>query len=130
MTEREAFIRGIAANLYDDTPRLAFADWLDEHGEHDRAEFIRVQCELEPVRDQYEIPRAAELHARESKLLREHEEKWLGTLPRDWDGWQGEVSVAFRRGFPDLLRLPARRFISDGEALRECFPTLRRLVVH
>ena len=31
MNEREAFIRGIAANLYDDTPRLAFADWLVPH---------------------------------------------------------------------------------------------------
>ncbi|MBM3978970.1 MAG: TIGR02996 domain-containing protein [Planctomycetes bacterium] len=62
MNERDAFVRGIAADLYDDTPRLAFADWLDEHGEHDRAEFVRVQCELEPMRDRYEIPRAAELH--------------------------------------------------------------------
>jgi uncharacterized protein (TIGR02996 family) len=30
----------------DDTPRLIYADWLDEHGEADRAEFIRVQCGL------------------------------------------------------------------------------------
>jgi uncharacterized protein (TIGR02996 family) len=52
MNERDAFVRGIAADLYDDAPRLAFADWLDEHREHDRAEFVRVQCELEPIRDQ------------------------------------------------------------------------------
>jgi uncharacterized protein (TIGR02996 family) len=30
----------------DDAPRLVYADWLDEHGQADRAEFIRLQCEL------------------------------------------------------------------------------------
>jgi uncharacterized protein (TIGR02996 family) len=33
----------------DDLPRLVYADWLDEHGESERAEFIRVQCELATV---------------------------------------------------------------------------------
>ena len=36
----------IVANAEEDTPRLAYADWLDEHGDADRAEFIRVQCQL------------------------------------------------------------------------------------
>jgi len=27
-------------------PRLILSDWLDEHGDPDRTEFIRVQCEL------------------------------------------------------------------------------------
>lgn len=31
----------------DDTLRLAYADWLDENGDPDRAEFVRVQYELE-----------------------------------------------------------------------------------
>ena len=48
--------------------RADFVDWLDDHGEHDRAEFIRAQGELEPVRGPYEIPRAAELHRREDQL--------------------------------------------------------------
>jgi uncharacterized protein (TIGR02996 family) len=26
----------------DDSPRLVLADWLDEHGDAERAEFIRV----------------------------------------------------------------------------------------
>src|SRR5438552_3672115 len=29
----------------DDTLRLAFADWFEEHGEPDRAEYIRLQIE-------------------------------------------------------------------------------------
>lgn len=46
MTERESFLRAICAEPDEDTPRLAFADWLDEHGEEARAAFIRVQVEL------------------------------------------------------------------------------------
>jgi uncharacterized protein (TIGR02996 family) len=41
-----AFVRAIREQPEDDTRRLACADWLEEHGEGPRAEFIRVQCEL------------------------------------------------------------------------------------
>jgi len=43
--DREALIAAIAANPDEDTPRLVLADWLQENGEEDRAEFIRYQCE-------------------------------------------------------------------------------------
>ena len=33
MTEREALLRAVCENPDDDTPRLVFADWLDENGE-------------------------------------------------------------------------------------------------
>jgi uncharacterized protein (TIGR02996 family) len=46
VSERAAFIRAICEQPDDDTVRLVFADWLDENGEGERAEFIRVQCEL------------------------------------------------------------------------------------
>jgi uncharacterized protein (TIGR02996 family) len=46
VTERQAFLAAICAQPDEDMPRLAFADWLDEHGEHDRAEFVRVQVAL------------------------------------------------------------------------------------
>ncbi len=42
LDEREALIRAIYADPADDLPRLVFADWLDERGEADRAEFIRL----------------------------------------------------------------------------------------
>lgn len=38
----------------DDTPRLIYADWLQDHGEPERAEFIRVQVELHGPRRQWE----------------------------------------------------------------------------
>jgi uncharacterized protein (TIGR02996 family) len=55
-------LHAVAETPYDDAPRLVCADWLEEHGDPDRAEFIRVQCELEPMRGRYDIARAAELH--------------------------------------------------------------------
>lgn len=128
MIGREAFIKDIAENLYDDTPRLIFADWLEDHGEHEYAEFIRVQVELEPMRDQYEIPRAAELHQREDELRQDHTS--LGDMPTDWNDWKKGMSIEFRRGFPDLLCCPARSFIEFGPAIREQHPTIRRTVIH
>jgi uncharacterized protein (TIGR02996 family) len=46
MTDDAPFLRDILENPDDDAPRLIYADWLDEHGGCDRAEFIRVQIEL------------------------------------------------------------------------------------
>lgn len=60
--EREAMLRAVLADPDDDTVRLAFADWLDEHGEHDRAAFVRVEVEMaaagpEPRRHARDCPR-------------------------------------------------------------------------
>jgi uncharacterized protein (TIGR02996 family) len=44
--ERRAFLLAICERPEDDTARLVFADWLDEQGESERAEFIRIGIEL------------------------------------------------------------------------------------
>lgn len=46
MTDGDALLAAILANPEEDTPRLVYADWLQENGDEARAEFIRVQCEL------------------------------------------------------------------------------------
>lgn len=46
MDDMTPLLRAIAHSPDDDTPRLALADWLDEHGHHERAEFIRLQIDL------------------------------------------------------------------------------------
>lgn len=43
MNERGALLAAVCADPDDDTLRLVFADWLQENGEGDRAEFIREQ---------------------------------------------------------------------------------------
>src|SRR5262245_31042032 len=131
MTEREGFLRAIAEDVYDDTPRLVYADWLEDHGEPDRAEFIRVQCKLEPIRDRFEIDRAVELHAREDELLKKGQKKWLGRMPKGADDrWGTGAEVEFRRGFVDSLSAPVRTFLDIGPKVLKLHPTVRRLVMY
>ncbi len=131
MDERDEFIRFISENIYDDAPRLVFADWLDERGEHDLAEFIRVQVELEPIRNQYELPNAAKLHEREDQLWSKVGRLGLfGQIPNGWDASVRCISFQLRRGFPDIVRCSASNFIESGATIREKVPTIRRLVIH
>ena len=46
MTDGEALIRSVLATPADDAPRLVYADWLEEQGRPEDAEFVRVQIEL------------------------------------------------------------------------------------
>ncbi len=47
MTDREILYQNILLDPHADTPRLVYADYIEEHcGEAVRAEFIRVQCEF------------------------------------------------------------------------------------
>lgn len=55
----------------DDTPRLVYADWLEEHDDQPRAEFIRTQCELERLSPG--DPRYPALEQRADDLLIQHE---------------------------------------------------------
>jgi uncharacterized protein (TIGR02996 family) len=42
MTDDHAFLDALKANPADDTTRLVYADWLDEHGESAKAEYLRL----------------------------------------------------------------------------------------
>lgn len=46
MNDGDALLRAILAHPDEDTPRLMYADWLDENGQPERAEFIRLQILL------------------------------------------------------------------------------------
>lgn len=76
MTEREAFIEAIARDPDEDTPRLAFADWLDEHGEDRRAAFVRLACALARRPYQWDDPD----RDRTLKLLARYLPEWFGEL--------------------------------------------------
>jgi len=49
MTDQEGLLAAILRDPDEDTPRLMYADEV-QHAEPDRAEFIRVQCELHRIR--------------------------------------------------------------------------------
>jgi uncharacterized protein (TIGR02996 family) len=71
----------VLANPEEDTPRLALADWLQEHGdEHDRAraEFIRLQ--IQAARLPEGDPGRKKPEARAAKLAERHRAAWLAPL--------------------------------------------------
>src|SRR5581483_435226 len=96
-------LTAISANPTDDTVRLAYADFLEERDDPERAEFIRTQVELArlPAWDK----RAKPLRLRERLLLVRHGERWRDELPQiagvTWGrferGFVGEVTVADAR---------------------------------
>src|SRR5262245_19453619 len=56
MKQCEAILQSVIDHPEDDAPRLVYADWCEDHGDPDRAEFIRVQVELArlaPRQDEY-----------------------------------------------------------------------------
>ena len=61
-----ALLKAVTENVADDLPRLVLADWLDEHGQPDWAEFIRVQCRLfHMTEDERQTPEGSELRLRQ-----------------------------------------------------------------
>jgi len=127
MNDRLAFLRAIRANPDDDTTRLVFADWLDEHDDP-LGEFIRVQIELEPIRYRIDNPRARELRAREEELLRQHGDDWLGDA--QYLTGPEEFGPVLRRGLPDYACLSLDTFLTNGEALFTAYPTLREVALY
>jgi uncharacterized protein (TIGR02996 family) len=118
MTEREALTRAICAHPDDDTPRLVFADWLQEHGDEPRAEFIRIQIELaRPTSAAARPP----LYRRESELLDRHEERWMRPLNPFLFEWSDEP-YTFRRGFVDVMELREETLWNDGIELCRLTP--------
>ncbi|VTR96727.1 Repeat-companion domain protein OS=Isosphaera pallida (strain ATCC 43644 / DSM 9630 / IS1B) GN=Isop_0391 PE=4 SV=1 [Gemmata massiliana] len=127
MSDETALLAAIYANPDEDTPRLVYADWLDEHGDPARAEFIRVQIEL-ASRDDYSTEEYARLNARGHQLQGAHAARWLRHLSQFDEAMQDQrVVVEFTRGFPDTLSLSGAE-AADFAILRY-FPELRHLEV-
>jgi uncharacterized protein (TIGR02996 family) len=63
----------------EELPWLALADWLEEHGDADHAELVRLGCQRDclPPDD----PRQAALRQREAALLDANAARWTPTLP-------------------------------------------------
>src|SRR5438309_7067053 len=139
MSDRDALLAAIREAPRDDAPRLIYADWLDEHGEADLAEFIRVQIEIEPFRrlagdlDRWrravidlhlndpvpadfppEWQRYAELARREHELYEAHRWEWLGPLGMLDGEHDAHFDARFCRGFAEEVSLATSTFVSDA----------------
>jgi uncharacterized protein (TIGR02996 family) len=74
-----ALLRQILDDPEDDAPRLVYADWLEDHGLPERAQFIRTQIELARL-DEFDLARE-DLEAAAFVLHRDHGRGWLPDLP-------------------------------------------------
>ena len=130
MTDADAFLARIIAEPDKDSPRLVYADWLDDRGESDRAEFIRVQCRLAKIDDNNRDIHP--LAGRERELLEKHQDEWLRPLRKiaypEAQGWLSRFrarqvfAAVFRRGFPEAVVLPCARFLQYGADLGRAAP--------
>jgi uncharacterized protein (TIGR02996 family) len=107
MTDRDALHRSIIAHPADDTPRLVYADWLEENGCAEEAEFIRIECRLEAIAP--DDPSFVELLDRREELR-----LWLMANmpvigpklpPRVYVATGAEWWKATHRGFPRFLEV-------------------------
>ena len=92
-------LRAIREAPEDDTPRLVYADWLQERGDP-RGELIAVQCALHGLSPA--DPRRAKLEGREEELLDAHEARWRAELPLR----RGVALGPFVRGFVGSAESP------------------------
>src|SRR5207248_10077422 len=106
MSVHQAFLHDICEHPDDDTPRLIYADWLDDHDDPARGEFIRLQCRLEALRPDDESWPA--LRERELELLKQHGDRWKEPL-RPLTRW-----CHFRRGFVEHVSLRPRTFFTHS----------------
>lgn len=77
-----------------DTSRLIYADWIQEGGDEERAEFIRLDCKWETEQDTLPTEELQRRHA----LLRENVQTWLDGLPEEI-----QRSASFSRGFLECI---------------------------
>src|SRR5207244_10968268 len=77
MSLQDAFLADIIADPDDDAVRLIYADWLMEHDQPERGEFIRLQ--IAGTGSQARNQRLT-LDVRERQLLAQREEEWVGEL--------------------------------------------------
>lgn len=109
MTEREQLLSAILANSDEDTVRLVYADWLDEHGQGDFAAYIRRHVAAPDVvtilGPSDSIMSGSTVVARGERSLR-----GKGVYP------DGKLHVS--RGFVSAVVLPAAAFL--GGECPEC----------
>jgi uncharacterized protein (TIGR02996 family) len=128
MTTEEAFLLDILEHPDDDAPRLIFADWLEDNGDPDRAEFIRIRIVQErgrPAQDPRNVARA-------TKLIVDNWDRWVKPLSLlvdptalRYQPWlvsrlrvrASAVVNEFPRGFIRSLILQAKTFLARYQAI-------------
>ncbi len=144
MTEA-ALLAAVLDDYDDDLPRLALADWWEGNGRDDRAEFVRVQCQLDRKPPDGERGNChcfahgillGDEHAEWGPLcrhcaLRRRERELLDSLnctyPIATNGYVWSLPCShrrpeFRRGFVRALTCTAADWLGHGDAITAAQP--------
>ncbi len=117
MSDEDLLLRAICNDPEEDTPRLVYADWLQENGEEKRAEYIRYQVDL--YRKYEKVP-----HKRRVQERYYHNLVW--GLDPTWRGFERPKGSTIKdeyweRGFLWEVRWDWDYFWSDQDRLRTLF---------
>lgn len=118
MSDEAGLLLAIRERPADDFPRRVYADWLDDQGQAERAELVRLQLDLAAGDESG--------REREQQLLAAHGQRWLddvltGFTLRPTQEWMRREEcgpgrfAAFRRGLVGVLFLPAEEFTRSGK---------------
>lgn len=123
MSEADALLDAIFDHPDEDTPRLVYADWLQENGQQNYAEFIRLQCAVAHCKVWSD--EANDLWVKIGRVWNRLAEEWWPITVDAWPGlpggWQSSYcldAVHFERGF-----LQKAVQVDIGHALR--YPACR-----
>ena len=109
MSDHDALLAAILANPDEDTPRLALADWLDEHGDANarwQAQYIRAGCAAARAAPYSQAKFDLTAQANVPQGL--HGAAWAARL----EGLV--VAHRFARGFVEEVTMYSKRFVADA----------------
>ncbi len=110
MSDEDALLAAIIANPDEDTTRLVYADWLQENGQAERAEFIRLQIA--------NVGRPVVERSREGELLKQHQKRWGKPFRTLFPGGL----FTYQRGFVTTVRTEWRFYQQSLAPLLQMTP--------
>jgi uncharacterized protein (TIGR02996 family) len=120
MSDRAALLTAIRKYPDDDTPRLVYADLVQEKENAERAELIRTPCELERL-GRFG-PRSDQLASRRNVILEQCAPKWRAELPRIPGTEWGHHPT---RGFFEEVTVAAAALHDHGATIQAASPVTR-----
>ncbi|WP_020468985.1 TIGR02996 domain-containing protein [Zavarzinella formosa] len=122
--DREALFARIMEDPDDDAPRLIYSDILEESGDGDRAEFIRLQVRI--ARMTFTDPDRENIQSKIRDLELEHGVEWINELPHI-RGLHWEI---FERGFISTARIEKPDVLFENADSIFRFTPISRLRLH
>jgi uncharacterized protein (TIGR02996 family) len=122
-SDEQALLAAIVAAPGDDTPRLVYADWLDENGHPYRAEGVRVGCELSrlTVGDPATDARAQALIATRDGLAHTNH-YWQKEVQARLPPPNRQTSFIVHRGLPCIVSCTVKYFLEHAAAILAAAP--------